>query len=224
MTIKPTIVFDLDGTLADTVDDLLAALNRTLARSDLAPMTRDDFERLSEIDGLRGMIAYAFEAEQRPLDGQQLRLQFAETVKDYSANIAVDTKLFPNVREVLEKFKKRDWILAVCTNKPFLQSKLLLQELEIDGFFSAVKGGDSFSVKKPDPLHLLWTIADAGGQSSNAVMVGDTRTDIQTAKNARVRSIAIEHGYSQTHVGEFSPDIVISSMDDLLSVVVGLVD
>lgn len=207
---KPTIVFDLDGTLADTADDLLTALNRTLDRCGVPPFVKRDFERLSGGGGLRGMLAYAFETHGDPLSEARHHALFAETVKDYDHNIAVKSRLYPGVSEALDAFDGAGWVCAVCTNKPLAQATRLLDALGIKDRFSGVTGCDSFAFRKPDPRHLLRTIELANGARQCAVMVGDSETDILTAKHADIPVIAVDFGYSEQHVTAYGPDSVIS--------------
>lgn len=210
MNFRPTIVFDLDGTLADTVDDLLEALNRTLARCGLPAFAKADFERLSGGGGLRTMLAYAFKARGIPLTVEQHQALFADTVKDYDLNIAVRSRLYPGALAALEHFKSANWLCAVCTNKPIAQSTKLLRELKLDNYFAAVTGGDSFPYRKPNPQHLVDTIELAGGSLLCAVMIGDSETDIRAAQNASVPVVAVDFGYSEHPVSTYGPDAVVS--------------
>lgn len=210
-----TIAFDLDGTLADTIHDLVAALNRTLQRNGLAPFASSEVAHFTGKGGLRSMIAHGFERIDMQLDQRDLAVMFADTVEDYDQNIAVETELYPGVRASLEDFRKEGWLLAVCTNKPVRQAKKLLNTLEIDHHFAAVTGAGSFEFKKPDPRHLLRTIELAGGTKQRAVMVGDTQADFLTAQRAHIPVVAVDFGYSDILVEQFAPDRVISSFGAL---------
>lgn len=217
MAAQSTIVFDLDGTLADTIHDLVAALNRTLATIGLPPFTPSDVAHLTGKGGLRAMITHAFALTDIQPEQGDLENMFDVTVRDYDQNIAVETTLYSGVKNALEAFQSNGWLLAVCTNKPIVQTQKLLGALNIDGFFDAVAGVDSFEFKKPDPRHLIQTIEMAGGSIKHAVMVGDTQTDILTAKNANVPVVAVDFGYSDVHVKTLAPNRVISNFDALYS-------
>ena len=223
VTTQSTIVFDLDGTLADSIHDLVAALNRTIERRGLAPFNPSDIAYLTGHGGLRAMIKHAFALSGCHLEQSKLEELFAETVEDYDRNIAVDTVLYPGVRGSLEAFQVNGWLLAVCTNKPIKQATKLLDELNIAPHFVAVTGVDSFEFKKPDPRHLTRTIELAGGRTDLAVMVGDTITDILAAQNAGIPVVAVDFGYSDVHVKTLAPDRVISSFDDLYSEATSLI-
>ncbi|MEL7255120.1 MAG: HAD-IA family hydrolase [Pseudomonadota bacterium] len=215
MAYRPTVVFDLDGTLADSVHDLLSALNRTLARHDLPQFAPQDFVELSPHGGVRGMLKHAFDTARVPLSEQKHDVLFAETVRDYDDNIAVHTKLYPGVLPCLNTFEREGWIMAVCTNKPYRQARKLLHELDVAAKFSAITGGDSFTVKKPDPQHLIQTVDQAGGRPERCVMVGDSKVDIQTAQRAKVPAIALDFGYSNVPVQQLFPDAVVSHFEDV---------
>lgn len=215
MADKTTIVFDLDGTLADTVHDLLSALNRTLARHALPHFSSEDFAELSSQGGVRGMLKHAFDTACVPLSEEEHGLLFSETVRDYDDNIAVHTKLYPGVLSCLNTFEREGWIMVVCTNKPYRQAQKLLHEIGVGTKFAAITGGDSFEVKKPDPRHLFRTVDQAGGTLERSLMVGDSCVDVQTARKAGVPVIAVDFGYSTVPVEQLSPDAIVSHFEDL---------
>ena len=105
--------------------------------------------------------------------------------------------------------------LAVCTNKLEWLSKRLLDALQLSRRFAAICGQDTFGVGKPDPKPLLGTIAALGGIRARAVMVGDSVTDIKTARAAGLPVIAVDFGYTDVPVTELGPDLVISHFDEL---------
>lgn len=107
------------------------------------------------------------------------------------------------------------YLLAICTNKPEGFSRRLIEGLGMAQRFAAICGADTFAHRKPDPRHLTGTIASAGGDPERAVMVGDSRTDIDTAKAAGIPVVAVDFGYTDRHVREFEPSVVISHFDDL---------
>jgi len=222
MDVQPTIIFDLDGTLADTLDDLVAALNRSIAEYGVSPVDPQKVAHLTGRGGLRAMITFAFETERVLLSQKLLNKVFVASVVDYNQNIAVKTKLYPGAKECLERFAHQGWLLGVCTNKPLRLAQLLLRELAIEHRFSAVTGVDSFDFKKPDPRHLTRTITMAGGEASKAIMVGDTQNDILTAQNAKIPIIAVDFGYSEHPLESYSPDRIVSNFETLFDVAKGV--
>ena len=212
---KPIVVFDLDGTLPDTVHDLLSALNRTLTRQTLPHVTHADFACLSGHGGVRGMLKHAFETADIPLSPHEHAQLFAETVRDYDENIAVETRHYHGVCDCVDGLLNAGCGLAVCTNKPCKQANKLLQELNVADKFAAITGGDSFHHQKPDPSHVMNTIDMAGGCRKRAIMVGDSEVDVLAARNAGVPVITVDFGYTHTPVETFAPDAVISHFDHL---------
>lgn len=211
---RPTIVFDLDGTLVDTAPDLLDSLNHCLRDADLKPVDETRIRRFIGFGG-RVMIERAFAAEGRSLDDAELDRLLAIFLEHYTANIPGRSHPFPGVAETLERFADAGWLMAVCTNKYENLSQRLIGALGLEPQFSAICGQDTFAFRKPDPRHLTATIELAGGNPARAVMVGDSRTDVDTAKAAGIPVVAVDFGYTDRPVEEFEPSRVISHYDEL---------
>jgi phosphoglycolate phosphatase len=211
---KPIIVFDLDGTLVDTAPDLLDSLNHTL---DAGGVSRTDVHGFRQFVGHGGrvMIERAYQAQRRDLALDEHDRLFALFLEHYGANIPGQSKPYPGVVEALDRFRDAGYLLAVCTNKTEDFSKRLLVALGMSGYFAAICGQDTFAFRKPDPRHLTETIGLAAGDVSAALMVGDSRTDIDTAKAAGIPVVAVDFGYTDRHVREFEPSRVISHFDEL---------
>jgi phosphoglycolate phosphatase len=213
--LAPTIVYDLDGTLADTAEDLVATLNHLLGREGLAPLPVESAGSLLGA-GARALIVRGFAAAGRSLDSQEIEALFADYLTYYSAHIVVHTRLYPGVDKALATFACAGWRQAVCTNKIEGLAKLLITKLGIVERFAFICGQDTFGVAKPDAKPLLGTIAASGGSRQRAIMVGDSETDIKTARAAGVPVIAVDFGYADTPVKELGPDRVISHFDELM--------
>ena len=213
--LAPTIVYDLDGTLADTAEDLVATLNWLLGREGLAPL---DVETAGSLlgAGARALIKRGFAASGKTLDPQALEVLFADFLTYYSAHIVVHSRLYPGVDKALATFARAGWRQAVCTNKIEGPAKLLIAKLGIAERFVFICGQDTFGVGKPDAKPLLRTIAASGGVREHAIMVGDSGTDIKTARAAGVPVIAVDFGYADVPVKELGPDRVISHFDQLM--------
>jgi phosphoglycolate phosphatase len=205
----PTIVFDLDGTLVDTAPDLIDTLNVIFEREEMPPVPYDIARNLIG-GGARAMIARGIEAEGRVLTPDKLERMFAEFIAHYSAHIADRSRPFPGLVEALDVLASRGCRLAVCTNKLESLSRLLLGKLDLTDRFAAICGQDTFGIQKPDPDVLRRTIAAAGGTAQNAIMIGDSLTDVRTARAASIPIIAVEFGYSEKPVAEYAPDRLIS--------------
>jgi len=211
---RPIIVFDLDGTLIDTAPDLLASLNHCLTSVGLPPAEPTTFRSFVGMGG-RVMIERAFAAQQRALDKVQLDELQQAFLEHYGGGLPGHSKPYPGVIDALDRFEAAGWIAAVCTNKYESLSTGLLGALDLSSRFAAICGQDTFAFRKPDPRHLTETIAQAGGDPSKALMVGDSRTDIDTAKAAGIPVVAVDFGYTDRHVREFEPSRIISHFDQL---------
>jgi phosphoglycolate phosphatase len=206
-----TIVFDLDGTLVDTAPDLTNALNDVLTRRG-HPAVSAATVRSSVGLGARIMIE---EALRRLGATDDVDRMLAEFLVHYEANIASESRPFPGAVAALERLTDEGATLAVCSNKREYLSRLLLQALDIDGYFSAIAGRDTFVMAKPDPGHLTGVIALAGGDASRAVMIGDSDVDLRTAKAAGVPVILVSFGYAVTPLDGLEAEAVIGHFDQL---------
>ncbi len=212
---SPIVVFDLDGTLADTAGDLITTLNKVLDMEGLAPVPGDRARDLIGA-GARALIARGFALDGQILDPARHEALFQKFLAIYEHHLADSTVLFPGVLTALDRLQQQGFRLAVCTNKIERHSVMLLDKLGIGGRFAAICGRDTFAFCKPDPRHLTETIALAEGDPARAVMLGDSRTDIDTAKAAGIPVIAVPFGYTDTPVAELGPDLVISHFDQLV--------
>ena len=214
----PLVVFDLDGTLAETAGDLIAALNVVLAQDGIAPLTVDQARVLLGAGG-RALIERGYAVAGRSVDRDRLETLFRDFLSHYDAHICDHSHLFAGVAEALDRLEGEGYAFAVCTNKMHAPSIKLLAALGIADRFRAICGQDSFAVHKPDARALLWTIERAGGDPRRSVMVGDSITDIATAKAAAIPVVAVDFGYTDKPVTELGPDRVISHFDDLADAV-----
>lgn len=217
----PLVVFDLDGTLVDTADDLIATLNRVLGEEGVRAMTREDAGALLGA-GAKAMIARGFALVGEEISADRLDRLFRRFLPIYEANIAVRSRPFPGAIAALDRFEAAGWRLAVCTNKLEGLSRLLLGELGLLDRFAAICGGDTFAVKKPDGGHVLGTIERAGGVVTRAVMVGDSGNDVKAAKAAGVPCVGVTFGYTDRPVASFEPEAVVDRFDELFDAVARL--
>jgi phosphoglycolate phosphatase len=217
----PTLVFDLDGTLADTAADLIGTLNILMRREGMPEVP---LERAKDVvgAGARAMIERGMALGGRSLTSEELGALFRDFLDHYADNLAVSTTLFDGAHAAIERFADAGYRLAVCTNKVEQHSVMLLEALGVAPLFQAICGRDSFAYAKPDPRHLTLTIEKAGGDPARAIMIGDSRTDIDTAKAAGIPVIAVDFGYTDVPVHELGPDVVIGHFDELWSAVAKL--
>ncbi|MCK9993443.1 MAG: phosphoglycolate phosphatase [Alphaproteobacteria bacterium] len=216
-----TIVFDLDGTLVDTAPDLTAALNHVLVSEGRQALPLAEVRNLVG-HGARALIERGMGAAGHTPAEPELQRLLQTFLSYYGANIASHSTLFPGVTETLAHFRAQQARLGVCTNKPAGLSEALFTALNMQGHFDAVLGSDSLPVRKPDPLHLTETIRKAGGDPARAVMVGDSATDVNTARAANIPVVLVSFGYTQIPARELGADKVIDRFDALTQVLPGL--
>ncbi len=203
-----TIVFDLDGTIVDTAPDLLSATNHALGLVGLEPVAIDELHPFIG-SGSMAMIEAGLGFRGKSVSKAERRRLHDAFLAFYADNVAVGSRPFEGVPELLDQLLGAGARLAVCTNKFEALSKLLLVQLGLAHRFKAIAGRDTFAVCKPDPGHLTGVIAMAGGRAERAVMVGDSEVDIATAAAANVPSIGVTFGYTLRPVRELGPGAVI---------------
>ena len=212
---QPLLVFDLDGTLAETAPDLVAALNVTLAGAGIPRVPYEAARKLVGFGG-RALICDAVRVAGLPApDEDRIETLFSIFLAHYEAHIAEGSHLYEGVARALDRFAEAGWRFAVCTNKYEHPAIQLLTALGIADRFAAICGQNTFAVCKPDAGALLETIARAGGRPDAAVMIGDSKTDIATARNAGVPVVAVDFGYSDAPIASYGPDEVIGHFDQL---------
>ncbi|MDB5369935.1 MAG: gph [Roseomonas sp.] len=197
---QPTAIFDLDGTLVDSVPDIHAALSRLMVARGEPPFA------LREVvgfigDGVPTLLQRAFAARGRTPDATA----YADFMADYEASAAVHTRPFDGIPAALDDLQAGGWRLAVCTNKPVEAARILLDALGLSARFAALGGGDSFPVRKPDPAHLLATLEAAGGDPARAVMIGDHHNDIAAARGAGLPAVFCAWGYGPREAAAGAP-------------------
>jgi phosphoglycolate phosphatase len=211
---KPILIFDLDGTIANTAPDILDSLNHSLKIINLDISHENDLMRFIGHGG-KVMIERVLAAHNKTIDEATFNHLFSSFLEHYTQNIPGKSTIYPNLLSAIDRFTKAGFIHAVCTNKLENMSERLLEGLHIADNFVVICGQDSFAWKKPDPRHLLETIAKAGGDIDNSVMIGDSVTDISTAKAANIPVIAVDFGYSDKPIAFYEPDFIISDYDQL---------
>lgn len=214
MPSPPTIVFDLDGTLVDSAPDLMGTLNTILVREGAAPLPIGHARSLIG-GGARVLLDRGFAAEGIVLPEERANALYADFLEIYAGRLADETRPFEGVPEALDRLAAAGHRLAVCTNKVTWHSEKLLQLLGLDGRFGAICGRDAFPYAKPDARHLTMAVGAAGGDARQAIMVGDSRTDVATAINAGLPSIVVDFGYTDIPPAELGATRVISHFSEL---------
>ena len=215
------IVFDLDGTLVDTAPDLISALNWVLDREGLPPVPLQSARAMIGA-GARRLIERGLELEGRAASFEDVTRLTGDFIDYYAAHIADASRPFDGLERALDDLAALGYRFAVCTNKLEWLSKRLLDQLGLSARFAAICGADTFGVSKPDPAILQQTIARAGGQLSQAIMVGDAGPDIGVARRAGIPVIGVEFGYTEVPIADLKPDRLVSHMRELPAAVQSL--
>ena len=217
-----TVIFDLDGTLADTSGDLIAAANacfRDLGHGDMLDPGSDQGTALR---GGRAMLRLGFE-RLGGIDEAAIDAQYPRLLQFYGAHIDVHTVLYDGVVEALEQLLTNGYRLGICTNKPEGLAESLMQKLGVRALFGSLIGADTLPVRKPDPAPFFEAVARAGGAGGPSLLVGDTITDHSTARAAGVPSVLVTFGPGGQAVADLAPEALLNSYDALFEVVEGLI-
>lgn len=218
-----TVVFDLDGTLADTSGDLIAAANtcfRAMGAGDLLDPIRDAGTALR---GGRAMLTLGMERLGRAEDIAEIDRQYPLLLEAYAADIDTHTVLYPGAMAAVEALVGAQYRVAICTNKPEGLARMLMTRLGVLNAFGALIGADTLPVRKPDPEPLREAVRRAGGDPARCLLVGDTVTDRETSRAAGVPSVLVTFGPGGPGVSDLRPEGLIGHFDELPDVVQRLI-
>jgi phosphoglycolate phosphatase len=209
------IIFDLDGTLIDSSQDLAISMNATRAHYGMGPL--DPAIIYSYVgNGAAVLVRRAMgpaASEELLEDALKFFLKF------YRAHALEHTRLYPGIQEVVDQLQASGHKMAVLTNKPVKISFDIVGALGLQKHFLRVYGGDSFLNKKPDPIGIRTLMIDSDVQTADTLMVGDSGVDVQTARNAGVRSCGVAWGFQPEAFETEPPDVVIKEPRELLGLV-----
>lgn len=205
------LVFDLDGTLIDSKLDLAEAVNATRAHLGMPAL---DIGRISTYVGNGAPVLI-----RRALGDQAPESQLEEALEfflEYYREHSLDrTRLYPGVRASLDRLRDAGKRMAVLTNKPLAMSRTIVDGLGVGAHFFRVYGGNSFDHKKPHPVGVETLMAESGIGRALTLMTGDSGVDIQTARNAGVRSCGVTYGFAPETLADPAPDLLVDRMEDL---------
>jgi phosphoglycolate phosphatase len=218
---QPVIAFDLDGTLIDTAPDLIATLNTVFAEQGVPPLALSSARPMIG-GGVKALLERGLIQQGLAFTPGDLDRLYEVYLKRYAEHIADRSRPFPGLEAALDRLAAQGCLFAVCTNKLEWLSVRLLDALKLSQRFTAICGQETFGVQKPDPEMLRKTIARAGGDVACAIMVGDSATDIDTARSAGVPIVAVDFGYTETPVALLNPDRIISRFAELPAAVADL--
>jgi phosphoglycolate phosphatase len=205
------VAFDLDGTLADTGPDLAAALNHTLGALGRPTVPPDSVRHLVG-HGARALLRRGLAASGDA--GEELvEKGFGIFIDYYGRHICDGTRPYPGVESALDEIEAGGARVALCTNKPERLTRALLEALGWKARFAAIVGGDTLPLRKPDPAPLFEAIARAGG--GRAAFVGDSITDSDTARAAKLPFVAVSFGFRDRPIEALGADAVIDEFAQL---------
>lgn len=217
-----SVIFDLDGTLADTSGDLIAAANACFRRRGAGDLLDPVRDMETAFNGGRAMLRLGLSRLEQPWSEAEVDADYHYLLDYYGNNIDHHTKLYDGALAALDRLASAGMALGVCTNKPEALAEILLTRLGIRDRFGAMLGADSIAVRKPDPEHLLETIRRLGAGPEHSVLIGDTITDRDTAAAADVPCILVTFGPKSRDVAAMKPEALLDHFDDLTGVLDGL--
>lgn len=209
-----TVIFDLDGTLADTSGDLIAAANhcfQDLGLGDLLDPARDAGTALR---GGRAMLTLGF-SRVTGVEDDEIDRQYPILLKAYGDNIDTHTWLYPGAMDAVEVLKSKGYGVGICTNKPQGLAETLMTNLGVRDAFASLIGADTLPVRKPNPEPLFEAARRAGGDPTQTCLIGDSDTDRNTAKAANVPSVLVTFGPSGDDMAALRPEALLDDYADL---------
>lgn len=211
---KPVLVFDLDGTLLETMGDLTASMNHVLVEAGYEALEPERVRKMVGA-GVRVLMSRGLAANKVEVTDEVLDPLLTKFIRYYETHIADHTHPFPEALETVERLRTEGWKTAICTNKLEKLTRPLVKAMNMEHLFDAVVGGDTFSKNKPDAMPVFGAIDQAGGSRTGSIFVGDSKADIVAARNAGLPVIAVDFGYTEVPVRELGPDVVISHYNQL---------
>ena len=214
-----TVVFDLDGTLADTSGDLIAAANACFERLGHPPQLERGRDDLTAFAGGRAMLRLGFGRLGMPPDEALVDAQYPVLLEAYGAAIATHTVLYPGAVDAVQVLRAAGFRTAICTNKPEGLARTLCDRLGISELFGALVGADTLAVRKPDAGHYRASVERAGGDVARSIMIGDTETDLLTARAVGAACVLVGFGPLGHGIARLGPDRVLDAYEALPAMV-----
>jgi len=210
-----TVVFDLDGTLADTSEDLIAAANACFEGLGHGALLDPVADQLTAFYGARAMLRLGFSRLDRATFEVDVDREFPNFTKHYADHIDVHTTLYPGAEAAVERLLAAGYRTAICTNKPELLAETLMQRLGVRGLFGSLIGADTLATRKPDAAPYIACVEQAGGAVEASYLIGDTETDVKTARAVGVPCALVAFGPEGPGIARLTPDAMLNSYEDL---------
>ena len=209
-----TVIFDLDGTLADTSADLIAAANHCFRGLGAGNLLDPVADALTAFHGGRAMLRLGFQ-RLGVVDEAEVDRHYPVLLAAYEQEIDRHTRLYPGTVSAIEDLQGAGFRTGICTNKPERLADILLTRLGVRGLFGSLVGADTLPVRKPDPAPYRLSVERAGGQVARSILIGDTDTDRQTGMAAGVPVALVTFGPEGDRVARFAPEALIGHFDEL---------
>ncbi len=209
-----TVIFDLDGTLADTSADLIAAANHCFRGLGLGDLLDPEADKLTAFHGGRAMLRLGF-SRVTGFAEDEVDRQYTRLLAAYRDRIDVETRLYPGAVEAVEALRAQGYAVGICTNKPEGLAELLMQRLRVRDLFGSLVGADTLPVRKPDPAPYRASVERAGGVVGRSFLVGDTETDVKTARAAGVPCALVTFGPEGRGIARLQPQALLDRYADL---------
>jgi len=219
-----TVIFDLDGTLADTSADLIAAANAAMEALGHAPQLVAGRDDATAFRGGRAMLTLSLERLGLDRPEAEVDRGYPILLRAYSDALDVHTALYPGAVAAVEALRADGVAVGVCTNKPEGLAETLLQRLGVRDLFGSLVGADTLPTRKPDPAPYLASVERAGGAVARSLLVGDTITDRETARAAGVPSVLVTFGPLGRDVAALEPEALLDHFDDMPALARQLLD
>jgi len=220
---EKAVIFDLDGTLVDTAPDLWRATNHCLSLRGRRPVTLEEV-RAFVGHGARKLIAHGLAATGDPLGDPDIESLYEAFVAYYSDHIAVGSLPFPGCLALLDRLKAEGIGLGICTNKLEGLSMKLIDALGMSAYFGAIIGPDTIGIGKPDPAPYRETLRRMQRQAGPSLLIGDSETDVLTARAAGVPIIGVTFGYTARPIEEFKPDALVSQFGEAFDPIMAMLE
>ena len=209
-----TVIFDLDGTLADTSADLIAAANACFRGMGAGDMLNPVGDALTAFHGGRAMLRLGL-SRLGPVEEAVVDRWYPDLLAAYRDGIDRETRLYPGAVQAVQALRGAGFLTGICTNKPVALADLLLCRLGVRELFGALVGADTLPVRKPDPAPYHLSVREAGGRSDRSILIGDTETDRATATAAGVASVLVTFGPEGAGIARLKPEALLDSYADL---------
>lgn len=217
-----SIVFDLDGTLADTSRDMLKAANLCFEEMGYSDVLSEEMHRGTALHGGRAMLTKGLTLLKEPNLALIVSEYYPKFLKYYRDNIYEKTTFYDGAINCVDRMAQKGWNVGICTNKPEDLAKLLLNKMSALNYFKALVGADTLSVRKPDPAPYFETVRRLNGHPIHSCLIGDSITDYNTAKAAGVPIILVDFPPNDTDINSLKPDAIINQFSELIPAIENL--